>query len=430
MEPLYTMTAAELTRLEAVHALEAGASTAEIAARLHLSVRQVKRLKRRYLQGGPAALGSQRRGKPSNNRVDPGLIDRAIARVRERYGDFGPTLASEKLLADGIAIKRERLRQAMIAAGIWEPARKKPRKLHPPRERRPQRGELVQGDGSPHAWFEKRGPRCSLLLLIDDATSFIGAGHFAPHESTEAYFELLGQYIKALGKPHALYVDKLSVFRANRVTHGRKTEDATQFARAMRELDIELICANSPQAKGRVERANRTLQDRLVKELRLHDISDIASANAFLPAFLGEHNARFAVLPRCELDAHRPTPDARALELILSHTEERAVSKDLTIKFKSKLYQLDARDIQRRLQYQRVLVRELAGTMLVEYGGKPIAYTEIPTRRDTPVVDAKTINSQVDRTRLGPRIPDPKKQRTVARSHPWKATVRRAPAAP
>jgi hypothetical protein len=149
------------------------------------------------------------------------LLAAAIERVRERYVDFGPTLASEKLMADGIPIKRERLRQPMIAAGIWKPDLKRRRELHPPRERRPQRGELIQGDGSAHAWFEKRGPRCTLLLLIDDATTLIAAGYFAPSETTEAYFELMRAYIERYGKPFALYVDKHSVFRTTRLTAGQ-----------------------------------------------------------------------------------------------------------------------------------------------------------------------------------------------------------------
>lgn len=270
MEPLYTMSSSELARLEAVQALEAGILTlADVADRLCISIRQAKRLRRRYRDGGPTGLISKRRGRPSNNRIDAGLLAAAIELVRERYVDFGPTLASEKLAVDGVPIKRERLRQAMIAAGIWEPDLKRRREIHPPRERRPQRGELIQGDGSPHAWFEKRGPRCSLLLLIDDATTTIASGFFAPSETTEAYFEIMRHYLRQYGKPFALYVDKHSVFRTTRLTTGQDPKQPTQFGRAMHELDIELICANSPQAKGRVERANRTLQDRLVKELRL-----------------------------------------------------------------------------------------------------------------------------------------------------------------
>jgi len=420
MEPLYTMSSSEIIRLEAIQALEAGGITlADVADRLRLSLRQAKRLRRRYREHGAAGLISKRRGRASNNRVDPERLAAAIALVRERYVDFGPTLASEKLAADGIPIKRERLRQAMIAAGIWKPDLKRRRELHPPRERRPQRGELVQGDGSPHAWFEKRGPRCSLLLLIDDATTSIAAGYFAPSETTDAYFELMRQYIRQYGKPFALYVDKHSVFRTTRLAVGQDPKGPTQFGRAMQELDIELICANSPQAKGRVERANRTLQDRLVKELRLHGINDIASANAFLPDYLNAHNERFAIQPRSPSDAHRPLRQTDDLQNILAHVEERMVSKDLIFKFQGKTYQLTPTSSQRRMQHQPVLIRRIDGNMIVQHRNADVAFAEIGSFAQ-PVVDAKSINAQIDRSRLGSRLPDPKKQHIPPRTHPWR----------
>jgi transposase len=420
MEPLYTMSSSEIIRLQAIQALEAGALTlADVADRLRISIRQAKRLRRRYRDHGPSGLISKRRGRPSNNRADPQRIAEAIERVRERYVDFGPTLASEKLAADGIPVKRERLRQAMIAAGIWQPDLKRRRELHPPRERRPQRGELIQGDGSPHAWFEKRGPRCTLLLLIDDATTLIASGYFAPSETTEAYFEIMHRYIQQYGKPFALYVDKHSVFRTTRLAVGQDPKAPTQFGRAMQELDIELICANSPQAKGRVERANRTLQDRLVKELRLHGISDIASANAFLPAYLNNHNQRFAIQPRSEIDAHRPLQESDDLRAILAHVEERTVSKDLTFKFQGRTYQLTGHSGERRMQHQRVLIRRIDGTMSVLHQNAPMAFVEIASYAQ-PVVEAKSVNDYIDRSRLGQRLPDPKKQRRPDRTHPWR----------
>jgi transposase len=420
MEPLYTMSSSEIIRLQAIQALEAGAITlADVADRLRISIRQTKRLRRRYQEHGPSGLISKRRGRPSNNRVDPSRIEAAIERVRERYSDFGPTLASEKLAADGIPVKRERLRQAMIAAGIWKPDLKRRRELHPPRERRPQRGELIQGDGSPHAWFEKRGPRCTLLLLIDDATTLIASGYFAPSETTEAYFEIMHRYIQQYGKPFALYVDKHSVFRTTRLGVGQDPKGPTQFGRAMQELDIELICANSPQAKGRVERANRTLQDRLVKELRLHGISDIASANAFLPAYLNTYNQRFAIQPRSEIDAHRPLQESDDLQTILAHIEERTVSKDLTFKFQGKTYQLTGYSGERRMQHQPVLIRRINGNMIVQHRNAPVAFVEIASYAQ-PVVEAKSVNEHIDRSRLGQRLPDPKKQRSPTRTHPWR----------
>jgi transposase len=427
MEPLYTMSTTELARLRTFEAVQTGQVTlAEAARRLNLSVRQIKRLKRAYARDGAAGLISKHRGRPSNNRTDPELLAAAIERVREHYHDFGPTFASEKLAADGLPIKRERLRLAMIEAGLWKQSRRRRRVIHPSRERRPQFGELVQGDGSPHAWFEDRGTRCSLLLFIDDATSQIGAAHFAPSETTEAYFALTKQYITKHGKPCALYVDKHGIFRSAQPTDH---DDLTQFARAMHELNIELICANSPQAKGRVERANRTLQDRLVKELRLRNINNLVAANAYLPEFLRSHNARFAVSAQCTLDAHQPLLAHEDLQRILVHTEERIVSKNLTIKFKGQSYQLAAPGLERRLQHQHVWVRDLGETILIEHRGAHIEFEQLHFEQ-RPVVDAKTLNEKLDRSRLGTRIPNPKKQHTPAPNHAWRTYATRLPSSP
>ena len=428
MEPLYTMSSTELARLRTLEAVQTAQVTlAEAARRLSLSVRQTKRLKQAYARNGAAGLVSKRRGRPSNNRTDPELIAAAIARVHERYADFGPTFASEKLAADGLLVKRERLRQAMIAAGLWKPSRKRRRIPHPPRQRRPQFGELVQGDGSPHDWFEGRGPRCALLHFVDDATSYISAAFFAPYECTEAYFELIKRYIENHGKPCALYVDKLSVFRP---TNPGDRDELTQFSRAMGELDIELICANSPQAKGRVERANRTLQDRLPKELRLRHINDIGAANAFLPEFLSAYNSRFAVAPQCDLDAHRPLLAHEDLRRILSHTEQRIVSKNMTIKFRGRSYKLIAPGFERRLPYQQVWVRDLITNILIEYRGEQPQFEELPVRQQRPIVEAKALNTVLDRTRLAQRTPDPKKQRPPAANHAWRNYAIRFPSNP
>jgi transposase len=414
----FVMTKAEVARLAALQRLEAGdLNQAEIAGHLRLSVRQVKRLWRAYKADGPTAVISRRRGRPSNRRVAPELLERAIELVRTRYPDFGPTLAGEQLAQrEGITLGRETLRKAMIAAGLWSSSRKRRPKVHPPRERRPCSGELVQGDGSPHDWFEGRGPRCSLLLFVDDATSSIGAGLFARSESTQAYFALIRQYLEQHGKPYALYVDKLAVFKTNRP---HRNDDLTQFARAMQELDIEIICANSPQAKGRVERANRTLQDRLVKELRILGISSVDDANAFLPDFLGRYNQRFAVAPRNEIDAHRPLTSQDDLDAILCHCEERAVSKDLTFKYNGALFQIDEPGRQRRLRFQRILMRERATGTTVEYHGSTLAFNAVPIAQ-RPTIGSKDLNAFVDQHSRPKRILDPKKQRMPAANHPWR----------
>ena len=428
MEPLYCMSTTELARLKGVQdVLDGRASLTQVASQLRLSVRQLKRLVRAYRTDGPRSLISKRRGRPSNRRLDPTELNAAIARIQERYPDFGPTLAAEKLAElDGIVITRERLRQGMIAAGIWQPKRRRRPRLHPPRERRHQFGELVQGDGSPHDWFEGRAPRCSLLQFIDDATNTIGAALFAPTESTQAYFDLIEQYIGRYGKPFALYVDKFSVFRA---THPGEQHDRTQFARAMEELGIEIICAHSPQAKGRVERSNRTLQDRLVKELRLFGINDISAANAFLGDFLVRYNARFSVPPKSNLDAHRPLAASEDLRRILTQVEERIVSKNLTFKYKGDLFCIVAPGNERRLAHQRILIRESAGVLSIEYRGVALAFERIPLVV-RPVLEAKALNEHLDRSRLGPRLPDPKRQHPPSPKHPWRAYPRRPSATP
>ena len=232
---------------------------------LRLSSRQVKRLWKRYRQAGPSGLASRRRGRPSNRRTDPDLIERAVAIRQEHYPDFGPTFAAEKLLErDGIKIDHETLRRALIARGLWQSKALRKRTTHPPRERRPCFGELAQIDGSHHAWFEKRGPRCTLHVDVDDATTRLMALHFAEEETTHGYFELARQHALAYGLPLAFYADKHSIFRVNNPTD---QDVQTQFGRAMEQLGIELICANSPQAKGRVERNGAPLRFRSAPKL-------------------------------------------------------------------------------------------------------------------------------------------------------------------
>ncbi len=251
------MSTTELTRLQAMHGLESRTVTQQqVALQLGLSVRQVKRLWRRFRLEAEAGLISRRRGKPSNRRTDPVLMERALELVRTLYPDFGPTLAAEKLdELHGIRIDHETLRRALVACGLRKLKRRKRLRVHPSRDRRPCRGELAQIDGSHHPWFENRAPGCTLYVDVDDATSQLLALHFGVGETTAGYFELARQHILNHGVPLAFYADKYSVFRINNV--GDAAELRTQFGRAMDDLDVELICAHSPQAKGRVERATR-----------------------------------------------------------------------------------------------------------------------------------------------------------------------------
>ena len=264
----------------------------EASERLGICVRQVKRLVRRYREEGARGLRSRRRGRRASNGIAPELRREILGVVRERYEDFAPTLAWEKLTeVHGYEVSVETLRKWMVAEGLWRSKKRPGARVHQSRPRRPALGELVQIDGSPHAWFEDRGRRCTLIVFIDDATSRLMALRFAEAETTEAYMKTLRGYLDQHGRPVAIYSDKHSIFRVNQKD---REGDLTQFTRVLKTLDIQPIHANTPQAKGRVERANQTLQDRLVKELRLRGIDDIESANAFLPEFITDYNQRFS----------------------------------------------------------------------------------------------------------------------------------------
>jgi hypothetical protein len=265
----------------------------------------------------------------------------ALVRERERYADFGPTLACEKLAeCHGVMMAKETVRRWMREAGLWIPRKQRPPKLHQPRNRRACLGELVQIDGSDHRWFEERAPACALLVSIDDATGRLMALHFTATESTFSYFEAMRAYLDPHGKPVALYSDKASVFYCNShsVTPGK---GVMQFRRALYELNVDTFCANSSQAKGRVERANLTLQDRLVKELRLRAISTKEAAKAYAPHFIADFNGRFGKMPRSTFDAHRPLRAGDDLDLILTVRVPRRVSKVLTVQYDRVIYLLE-----------------------------------------------------------------------------------------
>jgi hypothetical protein len=244
----------------------------------------VKRLWRAYQEKGPPGLVSARRGKPSNNRLDADLAQQVLDLIKAKYTDFGPTLAHEKLTeVHKLQVSRESVRRIMIEERIWKPKRAKQPAVHQMRERRACIGELVQIDGSDHAWFEERGAKCTLLVFIDDATGQLMELWFVPEETFFAYCEATRHYLERYGKPLAFFSDKHGIFRVNQARPLGLSSGLSQFGRAMQELGIQILCASTPQAKGRIERANQTLQDRLVKELRLRGISDMETANAFLP---------------------------------------------------------------------------------------------------------------------------------------------------
>ncbi len=303
---LITASMRELERVKVVAAVVEGRlRCGQAAERLQLSERQISRLCRRYEAAGVTGLVSVKLGMPSNRALPIDLRAQAMALVRERYADFGPTLACEKLYeCHGIRLGKETVRRWMRDAGLWIPRKQRPPKVYQPRARRACLGELVQIDGSEHPWFEERAPACTLLVYVDDATSRLMMLHFTQTESTFSYFEATRAYLERHGKPVALYSDKASMFycKGHTATPGK---GVTHFGRAMYELNIDTFCANSSSAKGRVERAHLTLQDRLVKEMRLRGIQTIEAANAYAPSFIATYNARFAKPPRSGFHVHR-----------------------------------------------------------------------------------------------------------------------------
>jgi hypothetical protein len=331
-KPWITRYMKDLDRLKTIQAvIDRDMKPGMAAQRLGMSVRQIERLVVRYRADGPVGLISRHRHRTGNRALKAHVAERIIGILREQYSDFGPTLAAEKLeRRHGIAIAKENVRQLQIASGLWIPRKLRPPKVQQPRASRACLGELIQIDGCDHRWFEDRGPACTALVYVDDATSRLMVVRFCGTESTFAYFEATREYLERFGKPLAFYTDKASVFRINNAS-ALKGPGYTQFGRALYEQNIDGICANTAAAKGRVERAHLTLQDRLVKELRLEGIADIEAANAFMPQFIDDYNARFGKEPREAHNAHRALRADEELELIFCWRELRKVTKALTL---------------------------------------------------------------------------------------------------
>ena len=332
---LITMSKKELGRLETLVDLDAGRITAAQAARLiGVGERQVFRLLKAYRASGAEGLVSRRRGRPSNRRHPDAVREAALAAIRERYADFGPTLAAEKLAeVHDLRLGRETVRRWMAAAGLWVPRKERGRRVHQPRHRRDCLGELVQVDGCEHRWFEDRGPPCTLLVFVDDATSRLMHLRFvASGERPSPTSRPPGATSRRTAGRSPSTPTSTASFRVARP--GAAGGGVTQFGRALAELNVDLICANSPQAKGRVERAHKTLQDRLVKELRLAgDQHRRGRRTRSCRRFVADYNARFAKEPRLAKDLHRPAPDAADLDEIMTVREERTVSASLTLHY-------------------------------------------------------------------------------------------------
>lgn len=389
----------------------------EASKRMGISTRQVRRLAKRYLVEGLAGLVNKKRGCASNRRLGEVLRTTVIELIGAHYRDFGPTLANEKLAElHGIHLSVESTRKLMMQIGYWKSRRGGTVCTRPMRDRRACFGELIQIDGSPHDWFEGRGEYCTLLVFIDDATGRLTQLRFIPTETTLGYMRVLHDHIVAHGVPVALYSDKHSIFRIN--TKEADPAAETQFSRAARELCIECIHAHSPQAKGRVERANQTLQDRLVKEMRLAGINDMDSANAWLPGYIERYNRRFAVKPQDSSDAHLPCPKMTAeLTRSLSVQVDRTLSKNLSCQHEGQLLQVKTTGTGLGLRGAKVtLHKHFDGSHELLWKKRKLAYSVMnkPVRQSS-VADSKTVNTRVDQA-LVRRNTGYK----PAANHPWK----------
>lgn len=391
---LVVMSRREIERAHVMRAItERRLTQKQAATQLRLSVRQVERLYARYKRDGPAGLVSRRRGQ-RNHTLPKALRAQALSLIRARYSDFGPTLAHEKLLeVHGLRMSVETLRKWMIEDGIWKTRAQRRKRIQQPRHRRDCYGELVQIDGSDHHWFEDRGPRRVLLVYVDDATGKLMELRMCESESAFSYFHATRSYLGRHGKPVALYSDKAGVFRVN-AKKPKAGDGFTQFGRAMSDLNIDVICANTPAAKGRVERAHQTLQDRLVKELRLRDICTVDDANAYLPEFMDDYNRRFARVARNDHDAHRPLTERDCLDDIFTWQEERRVTAQLTVHHKRTMYLLEPTEEAKAAARKRVTVVEYEdGGVSIRYRGAALAAR--PFHKDGCVTQGSIVENKL-----------------------------------
>lgn len=392
----------EVQRLQVLNRLQhEGLTQSQAAQQLGVSTRQVKRLVRQVREHGPQALVSRRRGQRSNRRIDEAQQAHYVQLVRTHYADFGPQLAHEYLAREhGFGFSVETLRGWMIQAGLWQARKRRAQRVHSPRPRRSCLGELVQIDGSHHDWFEGRSAKCCLIAFIDDATGRVLGGRFFAQETTQGYLEVLHALVQRHGAPLALYSDRHGIFTK------ADPEDTkpTQFERALLQLDIEPICAHSPQAKGRVERLFQTLQDRLCKAMRLAGIDTMEQANSYLSEYLRGHNARFAVPAHDPQDMHRPwTGNAAALADVCALHHQRQLSAQGACKFEGRILQLlPGQGHAPKARAMVDIAQHADGTLRLSYCGHGLDYRSyafgdaLPNRQAT---DHKTLNAKVDKVR-------------------------------
>jgi transposase len=408
MEGHLLMSERERERLKVFERVKRGElQQLEAAEICGLSYRQTRRLYGRYREFGDRGLVHRGRGRPSNRQYRSEFRQAVLARYQERYPDFGPTLAAEKLALDGYALDHETLRGWLLTAKLWRKRRKRPRHRSW-RERRAHFGELVQLDGSHHQWFEKRGPKSCLMNMVDDATSTTQS-LLAAEETSFAAMELLWQWIERYGIPRALYTDRKNVYVVDEQTRQRAAESGqealTQFGRACQQLGIKIIKAYSPEAKGRVERSHGTYQDRLVKELRLAGTQTITAANELLPSFCRQLNQKFAVAPRAAADYHR-SAKGYDLAAIFCFQEERTITADWVVRFENQFYQLEPRRKGQSPRGQIKAQRYLNGELHFRSGNDELAYTVL-AERPQPASKAKKKKRAASDTIMDKYVPPP-----------------------
>jgi hypothetical protein len=401
----------ELKRLHVIQkVLERVIKQVQAAEILSLSSRQIGRIVKRIRIEGDKGIIHRSRGKPSNRRIPSKIRDKVVKLYRRQYEGFGPTLASEKLLErDGMRVSDETLRGWLLETGDWK-RRRKDREHRQWRQRKHHDGEMVQMDGSHHDWFEGRGPRCVLMGYIDDATGKV-FGRFYEYEGTIPAMDSFGRYLERYGLPLSVYLDKHTTYKSTAKPtiqdERNNSQPLSQFERALKELGVEVIHANSPQAKGRIERLFGTFQDRLVKEMRLRGIRTIKGANSFLEGYLPLYNRRFAICPQGKEDLHRPIGRGVKLEEILCIKTERTLRNDFTVAHNHKLYQIED-----KLRGTKVMVQEgLDGSLVMIYKGQRVRFREITTR---PMKQQKEL----------PVIVRIRKPPTPAPDHPWRRSFK------
>src|SRR5665213_3510712 len=382
------MSANDRVRLDAMGRVKRGELTVVAAAAwMGISLRQARRLHKRFKAHGAQGLVHQLRGRLSNRRLSQAVREQVVKMHQERYADFGPTLACEKLAGDGWTLSPDTLTALLKERGLWRRRRRHGRHRKQ-RERRSSFGSMVQMDGSHHDWFEGRGPKCVLMVVIDDATNQTYARLY-PAETTEAAMDVLSRWIERHGVPRSVYVDRHSIYRDE-----DHPDHPTQFGRAMKELGVKLICAHSPQAKGRVERRNAVFQDRLVKEMRLRNISDIRQGNALLESqFLEDLDLRYAIKASDENDLHLALGAGQVLEEILCVQDERVVGQDWCVRWRNRWLQIGSAHAALRLPRRKVLLKHLAdGRLLMEHKGERLSFTDLKARpmaakRKKPIIN-------------------------------------------